>query len=179
MGITGINTMQAMISASSAMAQVQRQDSVVVNMKGREGVLESEIKLDIARGANVEKKQEELEEVQKKFAQVQSTQMDTLTDANKKLEEARKADQKAEIEAKKKADKKKAAEDKKDKAEVQNADKKEFAINKEEDKNVSDEGKYEFENIDVVIEMVETDISNNVNVSVQEGISYSHVDVRL
>ena len=98
-GLTGINTMQAIISASSAMTMVQSQGCVASNMKGREGVLGAEIKLDSARGGNVEKKQEELDEVQKRLTQVQSTQMDILSEASKKLEEARKEDQKAEEKA--------------------------------------------------------------------------------
>ena len=56
--------------------------------EGRAGILESEIKLDSARGGNVEKKQEELAEVEQMAAEVQSAQMNTLTEANKELEAA-------------------------------------------------------------------------------------------
>ena len=158
MSINGINTMQAIISASSAMTMVQRQGSVATSMKGREGILETEIKLDSARGGNVEKKQEELEEVQKKLTQVQTTQMDTLSDANKQLEEARKEDQKAEAEAKKKAEKKEKDE------EVKTTDKV-----KKEDSN---------ENEDMKIHNVEI-VAETVNVSSQDTIIYPHVDIRL
>ena len=158
MSINGINTMQAIISASSAMTMVQRQGSVATSMKGREGILETEIKLDSARGGNVEKKQEELEEVQKKLRQVQTTQMDTLSDANKQLEEARKEDQKAEAEAKKKAEKKEKDE------EVKTTDKV-----KKEDSN---------ENEDMKIHNVEI-VAETVNVSSQDTIIYPHVDIRL
>ena len=158
MSINGINTMQAMISASSAMAMVQRQGSVATSMKGREGILEAEIKLDSARGGNVEKKQEELEEVQKKLTQVQTTQMDTLSDANKQLEEARKEDQKAEAAAKKKAEKKEKDEEVKTKDKVKNED-----INENEDAKIH--------NVEVVTE--------TVNVSSQDTIIYPHVDIRL
>ena len=62
---TGLSqaSMKAMISADSAMAQAQVQGSVATRMEGRAGVLESEIKLDMARGDDVEKKKEELAEV--------------------------------------------------------------------------------------------------------------------
>ena len=158
MSINGINTMQAIISASSAMTMVQRQGSVATSMKGREGILETEIKLDSARGGNVAKKQEELEEVQKKLTQVQATQMDTLSDANKQLVEARKEDQKAEAEAKKKAEKKEKDEEVKTTDKVKNEN-----INENEDAKIH--------NVEVVTE--------TVNVSSQDTIIYPHVDIRL
>lgn len=158
MSINGINTMQAIISASSAMTMVQRQGSVATSMKGREGILETEIKLDSARGGNVEKKQEELEEVQKKLTQVQTTQVDTLSDANKQLKEARKEDQKAEAAAKKKAEKKEKDEEVKATDKVKNED-----INENEDAKIH--------NVEVVTE--------TVNVSSQDTIIYPHVDIRL
>lgn len=158
MSINGINTMQAIISASSAMTMVQRQGSVATSMKGREGILETEIKLDSARGGNVEKKQEELEEVQKKLTQVQTTQMDTLSDANKQLEEARKEDQKAEAEAKKKAEKKEKDEEVKTTEKVNNEE-----INETQDTNIH--------NVEVV--------TNTVNASSPETVVYPHVDIRL
>lgn len=158
MSINGINTMQAIISASSAMTMVQRQGSVATSMKGREGILETEIKLDSARGGNVEKKQEELEEVQKKLTQVQTTQMDTLSDANKQLEEARREDQKAEAAAKKKAEKKEKDEEVKTTDKINNED-----VNETEDTNIH--------NVEVVTE--------TVNEPSQETIVYPHVDIRL
>lgn len=93
---TGLSqaSMQAIISADSAMSQVQNQGSVVTKMEGRAGVLESEIKLDSARGGNVEAKQEELAEIQQKTVQVQSAQMNTLAQVSKEMETAQKADQK-------------------------------------------------------------------------------------
>ena len=69
---TGLSqaSMKAMISADSAMAQAQVQGSVATKMEGRAGVLEAEIKLDQARGDDVEKKKEELAEVQQKAVQI-------------------------------------------------------------------------------------------------------------
>ena len=174
MGMSGINSMQAMISAGAAMTMVQRQGSVATSMKGREGILEAEIKLDSARGGNVERKQEELEETQKRLTQVQSMQMDILSEANKKMEEARKEDQKAEA-AEKKAAEKKAAEkraEKKKAAETKKTD----GTNEEE--KVQGEG-LELQNVDGVTEVSNIVISETVNVSSQTTVAYPHVDVRL
>ena len=87
---TGLSqaSMKAMISADSAMAQAQVQGGVATKMEGRAGVLESEIKLDSARGDDVEAKKEELAEVEQKAVQAESAQMNTLATANKELEEA-------------------------------------------------------------------------------------------
>lgn len=173
MGMNGINTMQAMISAGSAMAMVQKQGSVATSMKGRQGILEAEIKLDSARGGNVERKQEELDEVQKKLTQVQSTQMEILSNANKKMEEARKEDQKAEA-AEKKATEKKAAE-KKAEEKAEEAKQKDKA-NIEVD--MIGEG-IKLDNVAVVTETSQIVIPESVSVSVPETIVYPHVDVRL
>ena len=89
-------SMKAMLSADSAIAQSKVQGSVATKMDGRAGVLEAEIKLDIARGGDVTKKKEELAEVQQKAIVAEAAQLDTLTDANKELEEAAKADQQVE-----------------------------------------------------------------------------------
>ena len=93
---TGLSqaSMTAMISADSAMAQAKIQGSVAGQMEGKAGVLEAEIKLDAARGGNVEKKKEELAKAQQKAAQAESAQMNTLSNANKELEAATKVDDK-------------------------------------------------------------------------------------
>lgn len=158
---TGLSqaSMKAMISADSAMAQAQVQGSVATKMEGRAGVLESEIKLDSARGDDVEAKKEELAEVEQKAALAESAQMNTLATANKELEEAAKADQQTE-----KADDK---------------DKKDAVAGEKEDKTVA--GTEETENVgaDVKTETVNTDIAEPVEVSVPETVAYTHVDVRL
>ena len=89
-------SMQAIISADSAISQVQSSGRVVTKMEGRAGVLEAEIKLDSARGGNVEAKQEELAEVQQKASQVQASHLNVLANANEELEEASKSEQKVE-----------------------------------------------------------------------------------
>ena len=156
-------SMTAIISADSAMAQAQVQGSVATKMEGRAGVLESEIKLDSARGGNVEKKQEELAEVEQKAIEAQSAQMDTLADANKKLEAAAKADQQAE-----KTDSKDKKVDKKDAVDKGN-----------EDKKVSGTEETEIVGADVATEPVSADVSEAVVVSEPKAVTYTHVDVLL
>lgn len=162
---TGLSqaSMKAMISADSAMAQAQVQGSVATKMEGRAGVLESEIKLDSARGDDVEAKKEELAEVEQKAVQAESAQMNTLATANKELEEAAKADQQTE-----KADDK----DKK-------TDKKDAVAGEKEDKTVAGTEETENVGVDVKTETVNTDIAQPVEVSVSETVAYTHVDVRL
>ena len=150
-------SMKAMLYADSAMARAQVQGSVASQMEGRAGVLESEIKLDSARGGDVSAKKEELEEVKQKVAAVETAQMNTLADASKKMEEAAKEEQQVE-----KADKK----DKK-------ADKKEVVFDEKQDMRVT-----ETEEI-VVTNEISADVAENAEVSAQEDITYTHVDVRL
>ena len=88
--------MCAMISADSAVELAQVQGSVATKMEGRAGVLESEIKLDSARGGDAKAKKEELAEIQQKATAAQSAQINTLADVNKELEEAAKEDQQTE-----------------------------------------------------------------------------------
>ena len=156
-------SMKAMISADSAMSQAQVQGSVATKMEGRAGVLESEIKIDAARGGNVEAKKEELAEVEQKAMQAESAQMNTLATANKELEEAAKADQQTE-----------KAEDKDKKT-----DKQDSVSNEKEDKTVAGAEGTEDVGADVRNETVSTDVAEPVEVSVPETVTYNHVDVRL
>lgn len=162
---TGLSqaSMKAMISADSEMAQAQVQGSVATKMEGRAGVLEAEIKLDAARGGDVEAKKEELAEVEQKAVQAESAQMNILATANKELEEAAKEDQQTE------------ETDDKDKK----INKKDAVSNEKEDKTMA--GTEETENVgaDVKTETVSTDIAEPVEVSVPETVAYTHVDVRL
>ncbi|MBR5800155.1 MAG: FlxA-like family protein [Lachnospiraceae bacterium] len=145
-------SMTAIISADSAMAQAQIQGSVSGQMEGKAGVLEAEIKLDSARGGDVEKKKEELAEVQEKASEAETAQLNTLSDANKKLEEAAKADRQAE------------KTDDKDKK----TDKKTAVSNEKEDKVVED------------IEQTKiADITENAEEPTSDTVTYTHVDVRL
>ena len=161
---TGLSqaSMKAIVSADSAMAQAQIQGSVATRMEGRAGVLESEIKLDSARGDDVEAKKEELAEVQQKATQAESAQLNTLADANKELEAAAKADQQAE-----KADKDNKTE------------KKDAVSNEKEDKNVAQTEDSEKVDIDIDPEIVGVDVMETADASVSETVTYTHVDVRL
>ena len=154
---TGLSqaSMKAMISADSAFEQAKVQGSVATKMEGRAGVLTAEIKLDQARGDDVEKKKEELAEVEKKAIEAESAQMNTLADANKELKEAAKADQKAE-----------KAEEKEDKKDITSI---------KEDKKVADTEGYEIADIEDTSETV----NSEVEVSTSETVVYTHVDVRL
>ena len=155
-------SMTAIISADSAMARAQVQGSVAGQMEGKAGVLEAEIKLDAARGGNVEAKKKELEKVQQKAEAAENAQLNTLADANKELEAATKADQQAD-----KADDKDKKTDKK-------ADKKDSISGEKEDMNVVGTDENKSFNIDVKAET--TDIAT---VSESKSATYNHVDVRL
>lgn len=158
---TGLSqaSMQAIISADSAMTQVQNQGRVVIKMEGRAGVLESEIKLDAARGGNVEAKKEELAEIQQKAVQAQGSQMNVLANANKELEEAAKSKQQTEKTT--------------DKGENN------VVTNENQEKNVESEDGTEVIDADVVTETVSTDIPESVSISVSKAVTYAHVDVLL
>ena len=82
------NSMKAMITADTARDQAQVKGSVASDLEGRAGVLESEIKLDASRGQNVEKKQEELSEVEKKAQDVTASQISSLAEAGEAIKEA-------------------------------------------------------------------------------------------
>ena len=149
--------MKAMLYADSAMARAQVQGSVATQMEGRAGVLESEIKLDSARGGDVSAKKEELEEIKQKVAAVETAQMNTLADASKKMEEAAKEEQKTE------------KSDTKDKK----ADKKEVVSDEKQDTKITETEER------VVTNEISADVAENAEVSAQENITYTHVDVRL
>ncbi|MBR6643495.1 MAG: FlxA-like family protein [Lachnospiraceae bacterium] len=85
-------SMTAIISADAAMSQAQVQGSVATRMEGRAGVLEAEIKLDLANGSNVEAKREELAKVQQKAVAVGASQTNTLASVSKDIEEAANVD---------------------------------------------------------------------------------------
>ena len=99
-------SMQAIISADTSIKQANVQGRIGTQMEGKAGVLESEIKTDKSRGANVEKKEEELADLQEKVQTTTTSQISILTDANKAIEDAAKEDSKVETSKKdKKTDK--------------------------------------------------------------------------
>ncbi len=120
----------ALLSANTSRQMAHVQSAVKSRMDGHAGVLDSEIKLDSARGGDTKKKQEELDELQKKASELAETTINTLTTANEDLKKAAKEDQevqraekaaekkKAEKAAEKKKAEKEAAEERIEKAKV-------------------------------------------------------------
>ena len=80
-------SMQAIITAGSTLNQIEVQGALKGQMDGQAGVLETEIKLDSARGANVERKEEELASIEDKANKIQSSQMEMLAEANKEIKD--------------------------------------------------------------------------------------------
>ena len=157
-GGTGMSSasMQAIISADSSMNQARVQGAVKSQMEGKAGVLEAEIKIDSARGADVSKKKEELAEVEEKAKNIADSQINTLADANKKLQEAAKADQEAaKTEGKDKTDKKDKVKDK-DKADKTDKESKEVTANESVEDTVKD-----YIPIDIISEGITTNIEKN------------------
>ena len=157
-GGTGMSSasMQAIISADSSMNQARVQGAVKSQMEGKAGVLEAEIKIDSARGADVSKKKEELAEVEEKAKNIADSQINTLADANKKLQEAAKADQEAaKTEGKDKTDKKDKVKDK-DKADKTDKESKEVTANEAVEDTVKD-----YIPIDIISEGITTNIEKN------------------
>ena len=91
---TGVSeaSMQSMITADVAVKQAAKQGNLATKMKGRVGVLESEIKLDAGRGLNVEHKQEELAKAQSTGTKAITSQAKLLAKAGKDIEVAAKED---------------------------------------------------------------------------------------
>ena len=108
MAITNIMT-QSLISANTSMQIARVQHGAKKEMDGHAGVLDAEIKQDEARGGDVKKKKEELEETKKKASELEASTMNTLTSTNEELKKAAKEDQEArrteKAEEKKKAEK--------------------------------------------------------------------------
>lgn len=144
-------SMQAMISADTAIEQAQVQEGVSISMEGRARVLVAEIKLDAGRGGNVEAKQEELADVEQKAKDAKAAQTDILGEANKTLKEAQESDRSTE--KTEESDEKKASGKEKE---------------RDEAGNVSDSGKEQ--------KPVE---KANVKEREKEAAEYMPVDIRL
>jgi len=162
---TGLSqaSMTAMISADSSIKQAKIQGSVATKMEGRAGVLESEIKLDQARGNNTQKKQEELAKVEQTAQTATSSQLSTLADASKTMEEAAKADSK---------------EEKTDNKNTESTSAKE----KDSDENMSDaeiHGKSDSANVNTQSEASISKSAETAEITTQQPITYISVDIRL
>ncbi len=132
----------ALLSANTSRQIAHVQHATKKQMDGHAGVLEAEIKLDSASGGDVTKKKEELEETQKKAAELAETTINTLTTANEDLKKAAKEDQEVQ-KAEKAAEKKKAekaAEKKKAEKEAAEERSEKTKVFTSESGEVSDEG---------------------------------------
>lgn len=91
---TGMSSasMQAIISADVSLGQIKLQSSVKTEMKGRAAILQSEIEMDKARGADTQAKEAELEDAEKRIDIITSSQLSELSDVDEELEEAAKED---------------------------------------------------------------------------------------
>lgn len=81
--------MHSLISASSSIDRIKVQGAVKSQIDGKAGVLRAEIKIDAEHG-NVEKKKEELADIEAKAEKVGNMQMNAISDVNKTLRESTK-----------------------------------------------------------------------------------------
>ena len=81
--------MHSLISASSSIDRIKVQGAVKSQIDGQAGVLRAEIKIDAEHG-NVEKKMEELADIEAKAEKVGNMQMNAISDVNKTLRESTK-----------------------------------------------------------------------------------------
>lgn len=96
-------SMQAVISADSAVKQAQIQGSTANRLENQAHILESEIKQDKGR-TDVTKKEEELTRVEQRAEEAEASQMNTLSDAGELIEKAKETESK-ETQTKEKAEK--------------------------------------------------------------------------
>lgn len=86
--------MQAMLSADASMKQAKVQGRMAVQMDGKAGVLEAEIKLDSSRGMSAERKEEELADTQQKAQEALNAQISALSEAGRTMKDAAEVDAK-------------------------------------------------------------------------------------
>ncbi len=176
MALSGIMT-TSLLSANNSMKIARVQQGAKNQMDGHAGVLDAEIKLDSARGGDVKKKQEELEETKKKASELEESTMNTLSAASDDLKKAAKDDlearraEKAEEKkkAEKAAEKKKATEERIEK--IGEAATSETGEVSDGDHSVSIEGtQLEGARINVVVDGVtpSTGVTGTIGVSVDE-----------
>lgn len=84
----------AIISADASMSHAEVEGRVIAKMEGKASVLESEMKLDTARGQSVERKEKELTDMQQRANAVSASRMKKLGEANQVMKKAAKERQK-------------------------------------------------------------------------------------
>ena len=89
------DSMQAMISTDMSVKQANVNGSTAKKMEGKANILETEIKLDSARGSssNVEYKEAQLAEAKEAAAKATASQMSSLAQAGEALQNAAKEEQ--------------------------------------------------------------------------------------
>lgn len=80
--------MEAMVSADSSVQQAGRQGIVIARIRDGIVILKGEINQDTARGTDTEKKQEELEKLEKKEQRAMEVQFSILGEANLTMKSA-------------------------------------------------------------------------------------------
>lgn len=80
--------MEAMVSADSSVQQAGRQGIVIARIRDGIVILKGEINQDTARGTDTEKKQEELEKLEKKEQRAMEAQFSILGEANRTMKSA-------------------------------------------------------------------------------------------
>lgn len=78
----------AIVSADTSVRQAARQGTVIARIKDGIVILKGEIKQDANRGADTEKKQEELEKMEKKEQRARASQFSVLGKANRTMKSA-------------------------------------------------------------------------------------------
>lgn len=86
-------SMEAMLSADAAMKQADVHGSTAQKMENRAGVLETEIKLDQARGGDTTAKKEELAKTKAAAEKATVSQMESLSHANEVMKETSEVDE--------------------------------------------------------------------------------------
>ncbi len=93
---TGLSqmSMTAILSADSSLKQAKVQGSVAASLEGKARILKSEIKTSY--GVSLEKKKEELADIEQKAQAAASSQLSTIADAIKTIEDVAKEESKSE-----------------------------------------------------------------------------------
>lgn len=89
-GVMSKDSMNAMLSADSAVRQADANGTIVTRMEGEKRVLAGEIRQDKARGINTAKQEEKLSDMEERIRDVTGTQIKTLAEAGKKLQDTSK-----------------------------------------------------------------------------------------
>ena len=91
---TGMSSkrMNAIVSANTSVQQATQQETVIARIRGGIAILKEEISQDKESGADTEKKQAELEKMEKKEQRARAIQSSILADANSKMTSSAKTD---------------------------------------------------------------------------------------